>query len=689
MLRKTLTGLFFVIMLIGSANAAPIPTYSYPSGFDAEGAAGTTNGQVRTYTGSDGDINNNLSRPLMSSEQMTAFDGTPFNSQLACPSTVSFLELFAVPGGTGDITTLTVKQDLDTDGTTDRVYNIPVPVSGVCANGVLSCDPGTWNRCQAYKWDALATGELSLVPGPLSDLGGCYCINNHCGSNLVMSNLPKVLGDIGGGAANVMAKVNPLFTISRVDVAGPVIQYYGQDAGDCGFFGSTNQTQFYSNPTSMPTATSSATSTGVVLPNSTTNPTGTVTISSMYDLLSRSTAATSEPRQLFNCTVDRTITLDEVTLNDIIAYNGGSGGIMACGQGCLQLVLGTVGNNYWSGTCGLYQHDVSFWVQRPDRVISATLMNARFDDHIQVSMDGSLIWAHASGWTDLSSTSYPPGTSWWRGTPYCERSTSWNINPGVDFTSAIAVAGAHNFKIRVAVAGGGEGYAYAQVLVNESCIANPEVVVNQCTAYESDPACVLVEETVDGVATYSNYNPTGLTPLPTQQTITGTSCSINETRPWWHKERTYLCPTGSTYSFNNVYDRVATIQDSATLTGYDDYRLNESTGSWQIETGQTLSTPTVPTVGVCTQACKTRKPIAANDAAGLGPTQDMRNANKSYEFFYHECDTSGACPMGAGEELLEACQCIDDFAEATAIMQSMRMAGRDMICTSGAPVSLP
>ncbi len=659
--------------------ALSAPRYPDEADFDAQGAAAATNAQVRAHVGSDAQLNANLARPLMSAQPMTAFDGREFEAQIACPSSTAYLELFAAPSGTGDITTLIVKQDFDVDGTLDRVYDLPVPVSGACANGVLACDPGTWDHCQAYRWEAKPSGELSLTPGPLADLGGCYCINAHCGHNLVMNNLAQVLGDLGGGAAAALSRINPLFMISRVEAAGPVIRYYGQDAGDCGFHGRTNQTHYYSHPPALAADAREATSTSLVLPNATVNPTATVTLESLYGLIDDSAVATPEQNQLYRCTIQRSVTLDEVRLEDIIRYNGGAGGMTSCGPGCLQLVIGTVGDNYWCARCAIQEDRVNFWVERPERIRSATLERAKFDDWMQVIGNDSVIWNGPSGdWTDLNGS--PPGR--------CELNTSWDQRLQADFTPVLRFArGNATLRFRVAVSGCGEGYAYARVRVDESCRLNPDTVVNECEALETNPQCRLQEETVDGVVTYRHFNPTGLAPLPSAQTLAGQSCTFQPTRAWWRKQRRYGCRTGSAYAFDPAIERVARIQDSATPTGYDDVHLDEN-GEW-ITTAHRLQMPKLPPSKTCTQACKTRRTRSANDVAGLGPSQDVRNPKTTDAFFYHECDHRGVCPLGPGETMLKECQCLNDFAEATAILQSLRMAGRDMLCTRGTPVSLP
>ncbi|KAJ8138081.1 hypothetical protein OY671_008706, partial [Metschnikowia pulcherrima] len=89
-------------------------------------------------------------------------------------------------------------RDKDLDGAVDQTSTSPMPVSGICANGVVSCQPDTWNQCHSYKWDVGSSGDLKLTEVGLTDSAGCYCINNSCGANLVWGNLASVSKDRGG-----------------------------------------------------------------------------------------------------------------------------------------------------------------------------------------------------------------------------------------------------------------------------------------------------------------------------------------------------------------------------------------------------------------------------------------------------------------------------------------------------------
>ena len=88
-----------------------------------------------------------------------------------------------------------------------------------------------------------------------------------------------------------------------------------------------------------------------------------------------------------------------------------------------------------------------------------------------------------------------------------------------------------------------------------------------------------------------------------------------------------------------------------------------------------------PTVDSCTKACKTR--IAAEDTSTtVVANRSDYTTTATYNYLYHQCGQSG-CPLGAGEEVVRDCQCIDEFPNATAIMQALRMAGRDIVCSNG------
>jgi len=668
-----------VLLAIAWSRSATAAGNTPAPAFDAQAAAASTNSAVQTYAGDPAKIKDNLAQPLMSGGQLTAFNGTKFNGKLGCQSSNTFLTMMIQPGGTGDITTTTIMQDLNMDGVVDNVYNLPVPVSGVCANGVISCAPGTWNNCQPYSWTATAIGALSLTATTINNLGGCYCINSHCGANLAMNNLGKVLGDMGGGAAAAMGAANPLYAISNVDVSGPSISYYGQDTSRCGQTGGNPGIVAYAaNPNAMGTDAASNTSTN-----------------SVYQLLSNSPAAqqTASPMGITgfvqSCQVTATAHVNETpklcgqdgsyTVNTYFPTGELSSYAYAiCQGGQLLLDVATVGNFYWS-TPGPGCEDVSTYGQTGGYFNATTATGWA---------DGSFICAGYRGecqgrLTQINSQTFLLERM---GNIVLIDDGAGNITygdtcpPGMYCTPQTNVCGEYGPY-------SGTAFQSANLFVplTPNCDpANVTTTINDiCAPYENNPKCALMTETVDGVSTYQNYNPTGLAPLPSTQMATGNYCAFPVTRNWWSMSRQYLCHEAGTYTFDDDMKRIATIKSSATPTGYNDYRLDTKTNSWSAVNNNPLTLPTVPPAPTCTQVCKTRMSRVASDSNEAGVALDARTSGTTYDFYYHDCGQSNVCPTQAGEEILKTCQCINDFSEVTAIMQAMRLAGRDLICTDG------
>ena len=457
-------------------------------------------------------IRQRLSRPLLSGDLMQTPDGTLFAAKLLCPADDSFLEVLITPSASGDIAAVNIQQDTSMDGVLNRVFAPPFAVSGVCANGLISCTPGTWSDCRYYQWSADAAHNLNVLETAASTLGGCSCINNHCGVELLASNLESFVATVGAGAANALARQNPYFAITRSEIEGPLARYFGQDTAGCGAAGPSGLSTYFSNASNL---------SGDAATESSDN--------DVYQLITASPAASNAPLSTVSCDIRRSVTLDEVGVNDIIDYDGGSGAISPCGANCLQLVLGRIGNNYWGpSACSMFEHQVRFTILRPDRIRQAILSRAVWDDWIQVRANSDLIWSGPNPWLGSGN---PPGA--------CELKTSWDRSLNVDFSSALQTAGPVDFNVRVAVAGYGEGYAYARVNVDTSCRVNDDLILNNCQALQSNADCALQAETVDGVDTLRNFTVTGLSPLPSTVNLTGSFCSDSVSREWWVKQQRY------------------------------------------------------------------------------------------------------------------------------------------------------
>lgn len=132
----------------------------------------------------------------------------------------------------------------------------------------------------------------------------------------------------------------------------------------------------------------------------------------------------------------------QVTVEPLLTYVSGNGGISSCGPGCMDLYVGVVGDNYWSAGCSVFTWQVTYKVLHPEAITSATLAMVEFDDHAQVFYGGNLIYTGSTGW----------------GEP-CELSASWNDYPNKDVTYAFNSSGNKVFKQNTMVGGMGEGYS--------------------------------------------------------------------------------------------------------------------------------------------------------------------------------------------------------------------------------------
>lgn len=149
-----------------------------------------------------------------------------------------------------------------------------------------------------------------------------------------------------------------------------------------------------------------------------------------------------------SCTVNHEYTAG------IIEHVSGPLNLRSCGEGCLEVWIGRIGDNYWSGRCKIFEQSITLRVVNPDAITSARLDYAKWDDYMQVWLGDQKVWSGPNN-------NFPPETS-----GRCELSTSWVKNPGTDLTQKLK-----SFqpglevpvKIRVSVTGGGEGYARIKI----------------------------------------------------------------------------------------------------------------------------------------------------------------------------------------------------------------------------------
>jgi hypothetical protein len=608
----------------------------------------------RAKTSDSDALQENYVTPGLAGQPIATIDNSgTFNPDIACQKTATLLELLAQPSSTGDIATLKISRDKDLDGTVDQVLTSPVPVSGICANGVIACQPGGWNQCHSFKWDVGASGDLKFSEVDMAELAGCYCVNNSCGGNLVWGNMASVLKDLGGGVVGALTTADPRVGVGQAVIDGPLIRYTGAQTTACTSAPAIGATAYKNNPTAIQ-ADAAAASNG----------------SSVFEALVASPAGSGKAEQIRSCTITREVTLKEVKPEDVIARTLGGYATYAYSADTVAFALGSPPeNSLYGGKCGIFDFRMTLHVSDPRRLSDVRLTSYFADDWAQVRVDGQLVASGPSTWTGLG---LPPGT--------CERKKTFYGYPNVDLKPFLT-AGDHEIWLRVAVADGGEGSANVQATVDTSC-ERTERIIDLCSGYAGGAQCRLDMETVDGVTTFRNGVGTGLKPLrQTRMFGTGT-CTMQLTRDFFARERRYKCSVDLGSPTPPDLSRGAYIIDHSTETMLAD-RTKAADGSIATST-RPFSLPDRGSVPACEPICKTRAPKANTGAAPDGIVAGKQNAPTGWDTFYHSCSANNVCPLGPGEELISACGCLDDFPEAVVMMQTVRLGGADLICTSGA-----
>ena len=644
------------------------PGIVHAAGSGDPGQAGNDLGSAAVQRfGSPGTVNSEISVPMTSRDTpMRTLDGNKsFSAQLLCPSSRKFIEVSIQVGGSGDLSQIAVSQDLDMDGNTDFVFSVSFPVSGVCANGIISCQAGTWGNCSYYRWNADSSARVGLATTAISNLGGCYCVNASCGSNLVQGNLSTVLRDLGGGVSGAVQAVNRKYAVTDVKEEGSTITYYGQDAGQCsgspGSYGSSSPEQYYStgNDAGLANAKDAAQVSQAGDP------------ASYYSLIANSQAAQESQGDYRQCSVIRNVTVTTVTgcsspgdsldpslngctINDLSPYprtikthDGGSGG------SCYFPQPGSITSSGGSLYIGNYLCGDPH---------GGVVKNAR----IRFLCGGVQVIVYSREYETAAFSCASGDLAWIEG---------WYYTSNANHISCPA--------------------GYSDGLCNGLCCMKPadrtdvinDTVDNRCLAYETDPQCRLRDEQSDGVHTFNNYNPTTLSPLSSCRTFTG-YLPHNVCRDWWRKDRTYICETPGQYDFTDTKRRVDAVYSSSSADSgslvYTDLR-KDAAGSWKTES--VTSSLGVVAQGSssdsCDQACKTKKLKSDTQAGKTGNKAQYQKSAAAYDFFYRLC-RNGVCPAGDSEEVVNACGCLNGFSEAASVLSVLNAAGKDLICTTGA-----
>ncbi|WP_305817279.1 conjugal transfer protein TraN [Photobacterium leiognathi] len=153
----------------------------------------------------------------------------------------------------------------------------------------------------------------------------------------------------------------------------------------------------------------------------------------------------------------------------IIKHESGPVNILSCGEGCIRVWIGTVGNDYWAGHCTIYEEQMALRVIQPQAITYAVLEKSVFDDYHQVWLNNDKVY-------NGPNANFPPETG-----GSCELNTSWVVEPKINLTpyfTDLKPDSVLTFKTRTSVAGEGEGYSSMVIYYDPNKLIHNDVWVN-------------------------------------------------------------------------------------------------------------------------------------------------------------------------------------------------------------------
>ncbi|HBR1235581.1 TPA: conjugal transfer mating pair stabilization protein TraN [Klebsiella pneumoniae] len=172
--------------------------------------------------------------------------------------------------------------------------------------------------------------------------------------------------------------------------------------------------------------------------------------------------------------VSGTYNLSHPYVAGVLSHSSGPANIQTCGDDCITLWVGEVGNDYYKGSCKIYEQSMAVRVYNPEAIVSAKITYATWDDYMQIHLNNEKVWGGPKpGMIDAgtfgtrrpasynSPEQFPPETA-----GDCELATSWKVNPDLDVTQYFKNTKSGDdltFKTRVSVTGAGEGYAKIEI----------------------------------------------------------------------------------------------------------------------------------------------------------------------------------------------------------------------------------
>ncbi|MFA6137446.1 MAG: hypothetical protein WC667_05095 [Sulfurimonas sp.] len=175
------------------------------------------------------DFQNTIVNPGTGVNDFKTVDGnSTFSANMTCDGATKAIADISY-SGTSDISIL-INADVNGDGTKE-ISNTLANISGICADGVVKCDVGTWNNCNYYTYQYNANG-IFLSSTNRANSSSCYCINDSCGG-LAAHDKERILNDILASVYNILQVQMPRFVLTRINNNSSFVEIYGENQDAC------------------------------------------------------------------------------------------------------------------------------------------------------------------------------------------------------------------------------------------------------------------------------------------------------------------------------------------------------------------------------------------------------------------------------------------------------------------------
>lgn len=218
------------------------------------------------------------------------------------------------------------------------------------------------------------------------------------------------------------------------------------------------------------------------------------------------------------------------------------------------------------------------------------------------------------------------------------------------------------------------GYNVNYTFERKECAVSQSIIDN-CAALPLDD-CALKDHSFDGLPVLVNYSPTGNTPTAQTQVIVEGNCSVAVTEDFFVQNKNYSCPSAPpTYSVDTSHLQEPTFSgENMTITTSNPDPSDPSSSS-----SLTMPIPELPADKPCAFQCRVKRTTNRNQVNTAGNETNQRDTGLTTEMFTRACQQD-TCPLEAGETLVEACTCLNEFAQVAASLEVLRLAGKDITC---------